>query len=123
MGKGDRGYGVTDRANGKALHQQWQGRGRAKQVLLSHPNMEVTETGLKTRARLRLSHKAAETRARLGFVLKAQTRAKMGPNTWTLTMQQQRAFILQRTCMQGSTSCGVENRAVDFAQSIQSLSG
>ena len=58
---------MTDRANGKALHQQWRGRGRAKQVLLSHPDMEVTETGLKTQARLR-------------FVLKAQTRAKMGPN-------------------------------------------
>jgi hypothetical protein len=42
--------------------------------------MEVTETGLQTRARLRLSHEAAETQARLGFVLKAQTRAKMGPN-------------------------------------------
>jgi hypothetical protein len=24
MGKGDGGYGVTDRANGKALYQQWQ---------------------------------------------------------------------------------------------------
>ena len=48
---------MTDRANGKALHQQWQGRGRAKQGLLSHP-----------------------TQSRLGFVLKAQTRAKMGPN-------------------------------------------
>jgi hypothetical protein len=70
---------VTDRANGKALHQQWWGRGRAKQDLLSHLDMEVTETGLKTRARLRLSHKAAETRARLGFVFKAQTRAKWGP--------------------------------------------
>ena len=68
MGKGDRGYGVTDRANGKALHQQQWGRGRAKQVLLSHPNTEVTETGLKIGARLR-------------FVLKAQTRAKMGPNS------------------------------------------
>ena len=56
---------MTDRANGKALHQR--GRGRAKQVLLSHPNTEVTETGLKTQVRL-------------GFVLKAQTRAKMGPN-------------------------------------------
>ena len=54
---------MTDRANGKALHQQWQGRGRAKQVLLSHPNMEVTETGHKTQARL-------------WFVLKAQTRTK-----------------------------------------------
>ena len=54
---------MTDRANGKALHQQQQGRGRAKQVLLSHPDTEVTETGLKTRARL-------------GFVLKA----KIGPN-------------------------------------------
>ena len=42
--------------------------------------MEVTETGLKTQARLRLSHKAAETQARLRFVLKAQTRAKMGTN-------------------------------------------
>jgi hypothetical protein len=39
---------VSDRANGKALHQQQWGRGRAKQVLLSHPDMEVTETGLKT---------------------------------------------------------------------------
>ena len=66
-GKGVRRYGVTDRANGKALHQQWQGRGRAKQVLLSHPNKEVTETSLKTWARL-------------GFVLRAQTRTKMGPN-------------------------------------------
>jgi hypothetical protein len=59
---------VTDRAKGKVLHQQQQGKGRAKQVLLSYPDSEVTETGLKTRARLR-------------FVLKAQTRAKMGPNT------------------------------------------
>jgi hypothetical protein len=58
---------VTDRANGKALHQQQRGKGRAKQFLLSHPNTEVTETGLKTPARL-------------GFVLKAQTRAKMGHN-------------------------------------------
>jgi hypothetical protein len=33
---------VTDRANGKA-HSVL---GRAKQVLLSHPDMEVTETGL-----------------------------------------------------------------------------
>ena len=72
---------MTDRANGKALHQQRQGRGRAKQVLLSHPDMEVTETGLKTGARLWLSHKAAETQARLRFVLKVQTRGKMGPNT------------------------------------------
>ena len=45
VGKGDREYGVTDKPNGNALHQQQQGRGRAKQVLLSHPNMEVTETG------------------------------------------------------------------------------
>ena len=80
MGKGDRGYGVTDKANGKALHHQWQCRVRAKQVFLSLPDTEVTETGLKTQARLRLSHRAAETRARLRFVLKAQTRAKMGPN-------------------------------------------
>ena len=42
---------------------------RAKQVLMSHPDKEVTETGLKTGASL-------------GFVLKAQTRAKMGPNNW-----------------------------------------
>jgi hypothetical protein len=41
------GYGVTDKANGKALPQQRLGRGKAKQVLLSHPDMEVTETGLK----------------------------------------------------------------------------
>jgi hypothetical protein len=80
---GDKGYGVTDRANGKALHQQRRGRGKAKQVLLSHPDMEVTETGFKTQARLRLSpNKATETRARLGFVLKAQTRTKMGHNTY-----------------------------------------
>ena len=71
---------MTDRANGKALHQQWWGRGRVKQVVLSHPGTEVTAAELKTRARLRLSHKATETRARLRFVLKAQTRAKMGPN-------------------------------------------
>ena len=64
MGKGDRGYGVTDRANGIALHQQRQGtEAEPKQVLLSHPDMEVTETGLKTQARL-------------WFVLKAQTRTK-----------------------------------------------
>jgi hypothetical protein len=36
---------------------------------MSHPDKEVTETGLKTGASL-------------GFVLKAQTRAKMGPNIW-----------------------------------------
>jgi hypothetical protein len=30
-GKGDRGYGVADRANSKALHQQRWGRGKAKQ--------------------------------------------------------------------------------------------
>ena len=67
MGKGDREYGVTDKPNGNALHQQQQGRGRTKHVLLSHLDREVTETGLKTQARLR-------------FVLKAQTRAKMGTN-------------------------------------------
>ena len=61
MGKGDRGYGVIDRANGKALHQLWKGRGRAKQALLSHLDTEVTETGLKTRARLRLTYEAEET--------------------------------------------------------------
>jgi hypothetical protein len=34
---------------------------KAKQVLLSHPDMEyLTETGLKTEASLRLSHKATE---------------------------------------------------------------
>ena len=38
-----------------------------KQVLLSHPDMEVTETGL-------------QTGTRLGFVLKTQIKAKMGPN-------------------------------------------
>jgi hypothetical protein len=54
---------VTDRANGKVLYQQWWGRDRAKQVLLSHPDTEVTETGLRTQARL-------------WFVLKAQTRTK-----------------------------------------------
>jgi hypothetical protein len=47
---------------------------------LSHPDTEVTKTGLKSRARLRLFHKAADALARLGFVLKEQTRAKMGPN-------------------------------------------
>ena len=46
---------MTDRANGKVLHQQQWGRGRAKQDLLSHPDPEMTETGLKTQARLRLS--------------------------------------------------------------------
>ena len=78
--KGDGGYGVTDKANVKAIHQQKQGRGRAKQILLTHPGMEVTETGLKTQARLKLSHKATETQARLRFVLKVQTWAKMGLN-------------------------------------------
>ena len=71
---------MTDRANGKALHLQWWGRGRAKHVLLNHLDTEVTETGLKTRARLRLSQEAADTQARLGCVLKAQTRAKIEPN-------------------------------------------
>ena len=66
VGKGDRVNGVTDRANGKAPNQQWQGRSRAKQVLLSHSDTEVTETGHKTRARLR-------------YVFNTQTRAKMGP--------------------------------------------
>jgi hypothetical protein len=42
--------------------------------------MEVTKTGLKTQAKLRLSHKAEETGAKFRFVLKAKTRAKMGPN-------------------------------------------
>ena len=73
VGKGDRGYGVTDRANGKVLPQQRWARGRAKQGLLNHPDAEVTETGLKTRARL-------------GFILKAQTRAKMGLNNCTSTI-------------------------------------
>ena len=50
--------------------------------MLSDPHTEVTEIGLKTQARLTLSHKATETPARLGFVLKAQTRAKTGPNTY-----------------------------------------
>ena len=56
---------MTDKARDKVLTQQRRVRSRAKQVLLSHPNMEVTETGLKTQARL-------------GFVPKAQTRSKMG---------------------------------------------
>ena len=43
---------MTDRANGKALHQQRQGRGRAKQVLLSHPDTEMTDRDLKTQARV-----------------------------------------------------------------------
>ena len=55
--------------------------GRAEAGPNSHSYTEVTETGLKTRARLRLSHKATKTLARLRFVLKAQTRAKMGSNT------------------------------------------
>jgi hypothetical protein len=37
---------MADRVNGKALHLQQWGRGRAEQVLLSHSSMEVTETGL-----------------------------------------------------------------------------
>ena len=74
MGNGGRGYG--DRINGKALHQQWWGRGRAKQVLLSHPDREVTKTGLKTQARLRLSQRLQK----LEPGLKAQARAKMEPN-------------------------------------------
>jgi hypothetical protein len=44
----------------------------------------VTAAELKTRARLRLSQKASETRAKLRFVLKVQTRAKMGPNNKVL---------------------------------------
>jgi hypothetical protein len=64
------GNGVIGRTNGKALPQQWWDRGRAKQVLLSHTDTEVTETGLKTRARYRLSHEASETQARLWFILK-----------------------------------------------------
>jgi hypothetical protein len=71
---------VTDRANGEALHQQRWGRGRVKQVLLSHPNTEVTGTGLRTLARLRPSHKDAEIGVWLRFVLKAQTRSQMVPN-------------------------------------------
>ena len=55
------GNGVIGRTNGKALPQQWWDRGRAKQVLLSHTDTEVTETGLKTRARLRLTYEAEET--------------------------------------------------------------
>jgi hypothetical protein len=46
-------------------------RGRAKQVFWNHLDTEMTEIGLKTRARLR-------------FVLKAQTRAIMGPNNTTI---------------------------------------
>jgi hypothetical protein len=65
---------VTDRANGKALHQQGgEGRDRAKQALLSHRDMEVTETGLKTGARLRLSHKKLEPGSDLS------SRPKPGP--------------------------------------------
>ena len=75
---------MTDRANLKALHQQRQGRGRTKQVLLTHPNMEETKAGLKTRARIKLSHKAVETLARLRFVLKAETRGKMVANSFFL---------------------------------------
>lgn len=44
---------MTNRANGKALPQQWQGRGKAKQDLLSHLDTEVTETSLKTQDRLK----------------------------------------------------------------------
>jgi hypothetical protein len=43
--------------------------------LLSHPDTEVTEIGLKTGARLGFVLKA-QTRAKMGV----QTRAKMGPN-------------------------------------------
>ena len=73
---------MTDRANLKALHQQRQGRGRTKQVLLTHPNMEVTKAGLKTRARIKLSYKAVETLARFRFVLKAEIRDKMVANSF-----------------------------------------
>jgi hypothetical protein len=47
---------VTDRANGESLNQQH----RAKQVLLSHHDRELTKTSLKTQARLRLSQMATE---------------------------------------------------------------
>ena len=67
MGKGGRGYGETVRANGKVLRQQRRGKGRAKQVLLSNSNTEGIETDIRTQASLM-------------FVLKAQIRAKMGPN-------------------------------------------
>ena len=59
---------MTDKTKNKVLTKQQRVRSRAKQVLLSHTNKEVTETGLKTQARL-------------GFVPKAQNRAKMWPNT------------------------------------------
>lgn len=72
---------MTDRANGKALHQQRQGRGRTKHALLSHSDMEA---GLKTQVSLRLSHNAAETRARLRYVLKSI----IGPNTYRHNMRQ-----------------------------------
>ena len=46
------------------------------------PDTEVTETGLKTQARLRLSNKAAE----LEFVLKAQNQSQIGPDKETVSM-------------------------------------
>ena len=92
MGKGYGGYGVTDRANGIALHQQRQGtEAEPKQVLLSHPDTEVTETGLKTRARLRLSQKATETQG--------PKQGQIGPNISLLRFHRYflRPWVMQRS--------------------------
>jgi hypothetical protein len=81
------------------LHQQWQGRGRAKQVLLSHPNTEVTETGLKTQTRLR-------------FILKAQTRTKMGLNNCILFLGDNGCFYLHH----------IGKEAYNFPEILSSIS-
>ena len=56
MGKGDRGYGVTDRANEDILDQRWLGKGRLKQVMLSYSSTEVSKIFSKLEQRLRLPH-------------------------------------------------------------------
>jgi hypothetical protein len=70
---------VTGRASGKALHQQWQGRGRVKQVLLSHPDVEVTEPGLKLGPGLGSPSRPQKLQPGSGFSSRPKPGPKWGP--------------------------------------------
>jgi hypothetical protein len=58
--------------------------------------MEVTETGLKIQARLRLSSKAAETLVRVRFVLKAQNSQKGAQKLWIVLLHKDLVTILSK---------------------------
>ena len=77
MEKGDEVYGVTDRAM-QSSTSAMAGQRQGQTGLAESSNTEVTETGLKTRARLRLSHMAAETEPVSGLSLRPEPEPKWG---------------------------------------------